>query len=55
MQGNSNFERNARSLKNDKPPRGSDNVERQREAKRGKQWTRENNKREQWEAFNAFQ
>lgn len=57
MQGNSNFERKARKERNERPPRGSDSVERQQEAKRGKSWTRED-KRGHWEeapTFNAFQ
>lgn len=54
MQGNSNFERNTRNNRNARPPRG-EQIERKPVQKRGKQWTRDNDKREQSEFFNAFQ
>lgn len=50
MHGNSNFERTTRNARNDRPPRGNEATERKQEAKRGKQWTREN-KRDQWTTF----
>lgn len=55
MQGNSNFERNARKERNARPPRGN-TAEPVQQAKRGKQWTREN-KRDQWTpiGFDSFQ
>jgi hypothetical protein len=55
MQGNSNFERNTRKERNSRPPRGEQGVERHPQAKRGKQWTRDNDKREQSQFFNSFQ
>jgi hypothetical protein len=55
MQGNSNFERKQRTSKNARPPRGNEQVERQQQEKRGKQWSRENNKRDQWNSFDSFQ
>jgi hypothetical protein len=51
MQGNSNFER-IRKNSNQRPPRGEQR-EQQPQQKRGKQWSRENDKREQWSAFDA--
>lgn len=49
MHSNATFEK-ARKERNERPPRGNDNTERQQQAKRGKQWTRED-KREQWTSF----
>lgn len=55
MHGNSNFERTTRTTeRNNRPPRG-EQTERKPVQKRGKQWTRDNDKREQSEFFNAFQ
>lgn len=47
MYGNSNFQRITRKERNERPPRGNESAERQPQAKRGKQWTRED-KRNQW-------
>jgi hypothetical protein len=54
MQGNFNFDRIPRKNSNQRPPRGEQQEPKQAQ-KRGKQWTRENDKREQSEFFNAFQ
>lgn len=56
MHGNSNFEfkSNARKERNVRPPRG-EQAESTPTQKRGKQWTRDNDKREQSDFFNAFQ
>jgi hypothetical protein len=56
MQGNTNFESKSivRKERNARPPRGEQS-EHKPQQKRGKQWSRDNDKREQSEFFNAFQ
>lgn len=56
MQGNSNFERNTRKERNARPPRGeqSEHGSARQQQKRGKQWTREHDKRERSDFFNLF-
>jgi len=51
MQGNINFERNTRKERLSKPPRDAEVNAKREQAKRGKSWVRENNKREQWDNF----
>jgi len=54
MQGNFNFERTTRKNSNQRPPRG-EQQEQKPQQKRGKQWTRDNDKRDQAEFFNSYQ
>ena len=55
MQGNSNFERNVRTNRNARPPRGNELPQRQQPQQRGKTWTRDSDKRERSDFFNMLQ
>jgi hypothetical protein len=56
MHGNTNFEfkSTTRKERNARPPRG-EQAEQKPTQKRGKQWSRDNDKREQSEFFNSYQ